>query len=96
MWQGKKAKEEQDRKWAEDKLKLLRAERNALKEGSPSEAKKFNYQLKLHEKVRPIPDTKRKDVDKSGSSPNTKVLKTNSSMSFDSKQSLVVEDQCQN
>ena len=79
VWKGSKEKEEQDRKWAEEKLKLLRAERNALKDGSPGKAKKFNYRMKLHEKNRPVPDrdSKRKDLEKSGSSPNnSKILKT--------------------
>ena len=77
VWKGSKEKEEHDRKWAEDKLKLLRAERNSLKEGNPGEAKKLNYRMKLHEKCRPVPDSKRKELEKTGSSPNnSKILKT--------------------
>ena len=77
VWKGIKVREELDRKWPEEKLRLLRAEKNALKEGSPSEAKKFNYKMKLHEKIRPVPDTKRKELEKSGSSPTQhKILKT--------------------
>ena len=39
---------------------MLRAERNALKEGCPSEAKKWNYRMKVPEKDRLVPDSKRK------------------------------------
>ena len=87
VWKGNKEKEEQDRKWAEEKLRLLRSERNALKEGSPSEAKKFNFKMKMHDKTRPVPDSKRKELEKSGSSPTQhKILKTASSSSLvDSK-----------
>ena len=95
VWKGNKEKEDQDRKWAEDKLKLLRSERNALKDGSPVEAKKYNFKMKLHDKTRPVPDSKRKELEKSGSSPNQhKILKTsNSSNSGDSKLPLAVGNQ---
>ena len=91
VWKGNKEKEEVDRKWAEEKLRLLRAERNALKEGSPSEAKKFNFKMKMHEKQRPVPDAKRKELEKSGSSPNQhKIMKTLSSVNLiDSSVSLI-------
>ena len=93
VWKGNKEKEEEDRKWAEDKLKILRAERTALKEGSPTEAKRCNYKLKLHEKNRPVPDSKRKELEKSGSSPNqTKFIKTNTT-SVDPNLSSLIGDQ---
>ena len=86
----------QDRKWAEEKLKLLRAEKTSLKEGSPSEAKKHNYNQKMHEKTRPVPDTKRKELEKTGSSPNNpKFIKINSSTSADSKLPPLVGNQAQ-
>ena len=64
VWKGSKEKEDLDRKWAEEKLRLLRAERSALKDSLPIEAKKSNYKMKLHEKNRPVPDSKRKDIEK--------------------------------
>ena len=64
MWKGNKEKEDLDRKWAEEKLRLLRAERSALKDGIPVEAMKSNYKMKLHEKSRPVPDSKTKDLEK--------------------------------
>ena len=67
MWKGNKDKEDQDRKWTEEKLRLLRAERSSLKDGAPSEAKRHNYNQKLHEKTRPVPETKRKELEKTGS-----------------------------
>ena len=93
VWKGNKEKEDKDRKWAEEKVKLIRAERSALKEGKPSEARKTNYRLKLHEKMRPIPDKKR-ELEKTGSSPNqTKIPKTSSISSLESKaQPLKVAD----
>ena len=69
---------------------MLRAERNALKEGCPSEAKKWNYRMKVPEKDRLVPDSKRKDVEKTGSSPNNKFIKTTS---IDSKLPLTVGNQ---
>ena len=91
VWKGNKDKEDQDRKWAEEKLRLLRAERNALKEGFPSNARKHNYNLKLHEKARPVPDAKRKELEKTESSPHhPKFLKITSSASVDPKLSLTV------
>ena len=89
VWKGVKEKEDLDRKWAEEKLKLLRSERNALKEGQPTAAKKWNYKMKLHEISRPLPDSKRKDTEKTGSSPNNKFLKTTS---VTSKLSISSED----
>ena len=38
VWKGNKDMEERDRKWAEEKLAILRTEREALKEGKPTEA----------------------------------------------------------
>ena len=64
VWKGNKDKEDMDRKGAEEKLKLLRSERSALKEGCPSEAKRCNYKLKLHEKTRHVPDGERKELEK--------------------------------
>ena len=90
VWKGNKEKEEQDRKWAEEKLRLLRAERNTLRDGYPTEAKKWNYKMKVHEKDRLVPDTKRKDVDKTGSSPNNKFIKTTT---HDSKLPLTIGNQ---
>ena len=76
VWKGNKEKEDKDRKWAEEKLKLLRAERTALKEGKPSEAKKMNFKLKMHEKTRPAPEKKR-ELERTGNSPNqSKIPKT--------------------
>ena len=69
VWKGNRENEEKDRKWAEEKSRLLRAEKNHLKDGNPTEAKKTNYRLKMHEKIRPVPENKRA-VDKSGNSPN--------------------------
>ena len=90
VWKGSKEKEDLDRKWAEEKLRLLRAERSALKDNLPIEAKKSNYKMKLHEKNRPVPDSKRKEIEKTGSSPNQqKFLKT---CMVDPKLSLSVED----
>ena len=43
--------------------------------------------MKVHEKERPVPDTKRKDVEKTGSSPSNKVIKT---ASADSKLPLTI------
>ena len=46
--------------------------------------------MKLHEKNRPVPDSKRKDLEKTGSSPNQqKFLKTSM---VDPKLSLSAED----
>ena len=90
VWKGVKEKEDIDKKWAEEKLRLLRAERGALRDGNPSEAKKLNYRVKMHEKCPPAqekPDKKR-ELERSGNSPtNSKIPKTTTS----SKEEKVLE-----
>ena len=76
VWKGNKLMEENDRRWAEDKLRILRSEKEALKKDNPKEARKQNYQLKMHEKIRPVPErTQKRTLGKSGNSPDSKLPK---------------------